>query len=77
MKIRPLGQSDIISIEKIVVIQEDEDESLGLLGDLEAGIYALDSTGRLWRQMEAATGLIAEFTEQDNVGKRRRAKRAS
>lgn len=69
MKIRPLLDSD-------VVIEEEEEESLGQLGDLEAGIYALDSLGRLWRQMEAATGLIAEFTTHDGV-KRRRAKRAS
>ena len=74
MKVRPPAQLDIVSIEKIVVIEEEEDESLGTLGDLEAGTYALDNTGRLWRQMTAATGLIAEFTESDGV-KRRRAKR--
>ena len=74
MKIRPLAQLDIVSIEKIVRIEEEEEESLGQLGDLESGIYALDSMGRLWRQMEAATGLLAEFTESDGI-KRRRAKR--
>ena len=73
MKVRPIGQTDIVSIERILTINLDEDECLPA-GELEEGTYALDSTGRVWRMCETASGLVEQFTESDGV-KRRRAKR--
>lgn len=73
MKVRPLGQPDIVSIERVLKIELDEDESLPT-GELEEGTYALDSTGRVWKMCETVSGLVEQFTEHDGV-KRRRAKR--
>lgn len=75
MKIRPLGQPDIVSIERILVIESEEDETMAT-AELDEGTYALDSTGRVWRLVETVSGLMEHFTEHDGV-KRRRAKRAS
>ena len=75
VKIREQAQSDIISIEKVVRVVEEEDDP-SVTGELDAGVYALDSVGRVWRLVESATGLMMEFTEHDGV-KRRRAKRVA
>jgi len=75
MKIRPLPDSDIVSIEKIVAIEAEEDETMGSV-ELDEGIYALDSLGRIWKKVETASGLIEHFTTHDGV-KRQRAKRTS
>ena len=73
MKVRPLAQPDIVSIERILVIESEEDETMGSI-ELDEGTYALDSLGRVWKLIETASGLIEHFTEHDGV-KRRRAKR--
>ena len=73
MKVRPREQPDIVSIERILTIELDEDECLPT-GELEEGTYALDSLGRVWKLCETVSGLVEHFTESDGV-KRRRAKR--
>ncbi len=73
MKVRTIGQADIVSIERVLTIALDEDECLPT-GELEEGTYALDSAGRVWRLCETVSGLVEHFTESDGV-KRRRAKR--
>lgn len=75
MKIRPLAQPDIVSIERIIAIVAEEDETMNS-GELDEGTYALDSVGRVWRLVETVSGLVSEFTESDGI-KRRRAKRTS
>ena len=75
MKIRPLAQPDIVSIERIIAIVAEEDEIMNS-GELDEGTYALDSVGRVWRLVETVSGLVSEFTESDGI-KRRRAKRTS
>ncbi len=75
MKVKALPMADVVSIERMVRIDEEEDEeTLTSTGELERGTYALDSLGRVWRQVETVTGLMTEFTEHDGV-RRRRAKR--
>ena len=76
MKIAPRPDLDIVSIERVIVIEAEEDETMNS-GELDEGIYALDSLGRVWRKVETVSGLVTEFTEQDPVGKRRRAKRTA
>ena len=75
MKIKAIPMPDVISLEKIIRIGEsdDDDETLAN-GELEPGTYAMDSTGRVWREIETVSGLIQELTESDGI-KRRRAKR--
>jgi len=78
MRIKPLRHDDVISLERVVVLEPaDEDEDMATAsGELDHGTYAIDSLGRVWRQVETVSGLMREFTESDGV-KRRRAKRAS
>ena len=72
MKIKPMALDDVVSIDRILMITEEEHDSM--VGELDAGMYALDSMGRVWRLVETATGLMTEFTESDGI-KRRRGKR--
>ena len=75
MKIRAVGQLEIVSIERVAEVVEGEDESLNT-HELDPGTYALDSHGRVWKLIETVTGLMEHFTEHDGV-KRRWAKRTS
>ena len=76
MKIRPVAQLDIVSIERIAEVIPDEEETLNT-DELDPGTYALDSQGRVWKLVETVTGLMEHFTETDAIGKRRKAKRTS
>ena len=76
MKIRPVNQLDIVSIERIAEVVEGEDETLNTQ-ELDPGTYALDSYWRVWKLIETVTGLMEHFTETDPIGKRRKAKRTS
>lgn len=77
MKIKPLQHDDVVSIERVVVLEPDDadEEMTTAMGELDHGTYAIDSCGRVWRLVESVSGLIREFTESDGI-KRRRAKRA-
>ena len=74
MKIRPVDQLDIVSIERIAEVVEGEDETLNT-HELDPGTYALDSYGRVWKLVETVTGLMEHFTVHDGV-RRKKAKRA-
>ena len=75
MKIRAVPMLEVISLERVVKIELEEDDEVQS-EELNPGIYAMDSTGCLWKQHETGTGLLQELTEHDGI-KRSRKKRVT
>jgi hypothetical protein len=75
MKVYDIPLEQIVSLERLVRVESGEDE-VGESNELEDGLYAIDSEGRVWKQLSSITGILQAATEHDGV-KRRRRKRVS
>lgn len=75
MKVRRIPLEDIVTLAKIVVLEDEEDEGSENpfdTGGPPSGTYAMDSVGRVWRWEETISGLFQEFLD---IPRERRPKR--
>lgn len=70
MKVKRIALDDVISIKTVIEVRSDDDEDsddITSAHELDEGVYAIDSKGRVWVQHQNMSKLFTIFVEETSA----------